>query len=635
MASDPTSDWDPSVPFVAERVPAFPIAALPEWLSAYVLGVTEAMQTPVDLAALLGLAVVALACAKRVRMQVRDDWFEPTNIYVVIALKSGEGKSPIFRAMLKPVFDHELAAAAAVAAEIATAQEQVACLAERQKVLRTKAGKTGNPEDRAAAEAIAVEMRSIKVPVEPRLLLTDATPEAMARRLSEQGGRIGLFSAEAGPFENLAGRYSNGRSNLEIVLAAHSGDHYTVDRIGSESFVLDAPALTVALTVQPSVISGLARKPDFRGRGLLARFFYSLPISRVGMRVAEPETIPPSAKLAYERVMVRLLTCPAHEAGEPSDSPCTLVLAEDAGAMLIDLKRAIEPRLGDGGDLSAIADWANKLTGAVARIAGILHVAEHADRDASEFSATVTGSTMTKAIDVGHYLLAHAVAAFAVMAADPAVDDARHVLAWLERRKPRTVCVRDLYRAMEAQFPKAEAIEPALALLVDHGYLRQVETPAGRNGRPPSPKYDVHPDIWQTKPTQAKPGRSSVSCGVDPPSPRGDAEETAPRKNGRAPIPTHEAQPDTCPPEPTKPNSGWGSVGCVSDPPSPRRDAEETAPRRSGRLPSPECVVQPDVCRTEPTKPRSGGGSGGNCADPALASGESEDRERFTVEVMA
>jgi hypothetical protein len=42
----------------------------------------------------------------------------------------------------------------------------------------------------------------------------------------------------------------------------------------------------VALTVQPEVLRGLASRPGFGGRGLLARFVYSLPASLVGHRLA-------------------------------------------------------------------------------------------------------------------------------------------------------------------------------------------------------------------------------------------------------------------------------------------------------------------------------------------------------------
>ncbi len=50
----------------------------------------EALQCPVDLPAMLGMAVLSLACAKKFQVLVRSDWDEPVNLYVVVALKPGE-----------------------------------------------------------------------------------------------------------------------------------------------------------------------------------------------------------------------------------------------------------------------------------------------------------------------------------------------------------------------------------------------------------------------------------------------------------------------------------------------------------------------------------------------------------------
>ena len=46
-----------------------------------------------------------------------------------------------------------------------------------------------------------------------------------------------------------------------------------------------------------------------------------------------------------------------------------------AADRLREFAEAIEPRLAPDGDLDPIVDWASKLVGAVARIAGLLHLA--------------------------------------------------------------------------------------------------------------------------------------------------------------------------------------------------------------------------------------------------------------------
>ena len=55
-----------------------------------------ALQVPVDLPAMLALAVVSLCIAKKIAVRVKPGWVEPTNVYTAIAMLPGEGKTPVF-----------------------------------------------------------------------------------------------------------------------------------------------------------------------------------------------------------------------------------------------------------------------------------------------------------------------------------------------------------------------------------------------------------------------------------------------------------------------------------------------------------------------------------------------------------
>jgi hypothetical protein len=50
------------------------------------------------------------------------------------------------------------------------------------------------------------------------------TPETLAVMMRQQDGRMGVISPEGGLFAILAGRYSSGTPNLDLVLKAWSGD---------------------------------------------------------------------------------------------------------------------------------------------------------------------------------------------------------------------------------------------------------------------------------------------------------------------------------------------------------------------------------------------------------------------------
>jgi replicative DNA helicase len=442
--------WEEPIPFDAFEVPPFPIDALPPWAAQWCREEATAVQVPPDLPAMLSLATISLCIAKKVAVEVLPGWRVPTNLYTAVALAPGEGKSPVFIRATAAAREWEREQRSTWTPKIAAAKEERHLLEERQKDARKRALKPtpAGANAREEARELAIKLTEVQVPALPRLTADDATPEAVGRLLAEQGGRLGIFSSEGGPFAILAGRYSEGRANLELFCKAHSGDPYALDRVGRPSIHLDSPALTIALTVQPTVIAGLAATPEMRGQGLLARFLYAMPQSMVGRREAEPRPVKAGTVAAYDS--------------------------------------RLEPRLLPGADLHLLADWVNKLPGTVARIACALHVAGHP----SEWAAPIDSRTMHRAIAIGDYAIPHALAAFSVMGSDPSTELAKRAWAWLRTRPESTVTKRELHRALHVEH--ATDLDAPIAVLVERGYLREVPAkPTG--GRPASPSYEINP----------------------------------------------------------------------------------------------------------------------------------------------
>jgi hypothetical protein len=67
------------------------------------------------------------------------------------------------------------------------------------------------------------------------------------------------------------------------------------------------------------------------------------------------------------------------------------------------------------------------------------------------------------------------------------------VLEWLVRDNRQRVSKRDIHRAFQSRFRRALDVDPAIDLLVAHGYLRPSRQggPGSRAARP----YDVHPRL--------------------------------------------------------------------------------------------------------------------------------------------
>lgn len=139
-----------------------------------------------------------------------------------------------------------------------------------------------------------------------------------------------------------------------------------------------------------------------------------------------------------------------------------------------------------------VTDWASKLTGATARIAGLIHLA---DVLPTAWTQPVGLRHIDAAARLSQYFLVHALATFDRMGADPAVDDARHVLDWALRTARTSFTRREAFSALSRlRFHKVTDLDPALQTLLDHGYLRLVDRPETRGaGRPASPRWEVHP----------------------------------------------------------------------------------------------------------------------------------------------
>jgi replicative DNA helicase len=521
--------WEPPIPFGnAAEVPAFPIQVLPSWLGEYVAAVATATQTPPDLAGMLALAVLATVAAGAMEVQPRPGWREPLCLFVAVGMDAGSRKSGVFTAMIQPVADFERQQATTALpgiTETAVLRRIADQAAAQAEAAASKAPIDQQEERQAEAIARAGEAANLVVPPLPRWLVDDATPEALAGLLATYG-RIALLSPEGDVFDQMAGRYNQAAGpNLGVYLKGHAGDLLKVDRRGRPPEYVERPCLTIGLAVQPEVLRGLASRPGFGGRGLLARFLYSLPQSLVGRRKPGTPSVPAAVADRYTlelQALAATLTLPAGP--DSDDGPALMTLDPGADELLLGFERDLEPRLAAGsGDLAHLAGWAAKLAGATCRIAGLLHLASHL-RDG--WAQPIGADTFAGAIRLADYLIEHARAVFDLMGADPRVDDARWLLDWISRTNQTQFTRRDGHAAApRGRFPKATSLDPALSLLEEHGWLRRVDAdPVGpKGGRPASPRFLVNPLPRATEPTQpTKPHPPAGSVGSVGSVARGD-----------------------------------------------------------------------------------------------------------------
>lgn len=460
-------------------LPVFPTHVLPVMLRDFVTGLAVSTQVPVDMTAMMAVATCAGAVAGKVDIAIRNDYSEPLNLYVVCVASPGERKTAVVNACVRPLADAERALKAEAAPRIAMARAKRELAESDLKKLRSEYAKLNKHtvdqehlpnrlgggwldlQRRITEQSAALE--GLAVPAEPRLLCGDVTDEKLAILMAEQGGRMTCASAEGTLFEVAAGKYlDGGGGNFGALLQGHAGDFIHVDRVGRESLHVENPRLTVALAVQPEVIERIGNNREMRGKGLLARFLYVHPASLVGRREVDPPELREDVRARYIGLVYALARLAPPAAGT---SIPRLQLGPEARALHVAFRRQLEPRTGPGGDLHEIADWSNKLAGAIARIAGVLHVVQHG----VDVGVPVAGSTMAAAIEIGEYLLAHARRVFNVMAATQVERDVEALVAWIRTRGGR-VTRRELLRGPNAaRDPRRR--EPALSEAIDLGRL--------------------------------------------------------------------------------------------------------------------------------------------------------------------
>ena len=492
-ANETGTGWPDLIPLDAPPLPALPPELLPGWLGDMARAVAIATETPPELAGAFGLAAVAAAVQRVYCVRPEPGYFEPLNVWLLCALEPGNRKTAVQGAMAAPLSAWERDEAEALAPEIARLTSERKTIEARAAKLRTKAAGIEDNNVRAdlTRDIADLEAGMAEIPTPPRLWAQDITPEHLGTVMCGNGERIALLSDEGGLFDILAGRYSNGIPNLDLCLQAHAGASVRVDRGSRPPVHMHSPALTIGISPQPDVIAGLAAKPGFRGRGLLGRFLYLLPLSKLGHRTLDGRPVPEGVREAYDTGLRALLKRERAKDEAGKEHPHALSLSRGAWIEWKAFARHIEIDMRDGGRFEHVRDWCSKLPGAAARLAGLLHCAEHAT---GEIPSEIGEATMSAALELAATLAAHALAAFGLMGADPGLSAARRVWRWIERTRHTTFRARDGWKALQGSFPARADIEPAFVMLADRGYIRLIEAEARGAGRP-SPTYQVRPDL--------------------------------------------------------------------------------------------------------------------------------------------
>ena len=484
--------WEQPIPLLAFKLPPFPVEALPSKVRPYVEAVAEYTQTPVDMAGTAALAIMATCIQGKYCVRPKAEWTEPVNLFALIVAEPAERKSAIMNFITKPLTLYESEYNDQHATDIKKSTALKRALEKKLHIIEDKFAR--GEADSNELNVIVEELANYEELTPLRLYVDDVTPEKLISVMEEHKGIASIISAEGGIFDQLSGGMYSSKVNIDALLKGHAGDTIRIDRIGRKSESIQSPALTILLAIQPNVLSGLMHNSKFRGRGLTARFLYSIPNSNVGRRRYRTAPIPKEAEEQYYYLIGNLLN---EEYNPIIGNPEIITLSDEADKILERFATQLEYNMKS--EYLDCEDWAGKLCGAIVRISGILCRAERCEhyRFAEDSrSLVVDGTIMQNALKLGKYYADHARAAYSLMGADPVIQQCQYVLGAIRNARQSDLTKRDIMRLCRA-IKKADELQPVLDRLCEYGYLAPIsgEVRSGI-GRPASPQYLVNPAVF-------------------------------------------------------------------------------------------------------------------------------------------
>ena len=362
----------------------YPLEALGSLLGDAAKRIHAVVQAPAGLCGQSILAAASLAVQSHADVSISGS-VEPLSLWHVTIGASGERKSAADHWALSAhvEFEHEQAEAW----RQATASHDVD-LSAYKAAARAAEKKKDAAAIRDALQALGAPPDA---PLLPWLLLSEPTMEGLHKAFQYGRPGIGLFNDDAGDF---LGGHAMNRDNRTKSAASFSKlwDNGRFDRVraGDGAAKYYGRRLALHLMVQPIIAESVLSDDVLTGQGFLARCLLAWPASTIGTREYQDIDLSHDPALARYWLRMRdlLATAPPLREGTRNElQPRVLTLAPDAMAYWIKVKNAIEAAM--LGDYAGIHAWASKGGSQVARIGGVLTLAEHPDagvihRDAIE-----------------------------------------------------------------------------------------------------------------------------------------------------------------------------------------------------------------------------------------------------------
>jgi hypothetical protein len=481
------NDWNPPLTLEGVKLPAWPEDIFPEPFNLFLKELSRSTETPIELASMLILSIIATTAQKKYEVQIKLDYREPLNIWTLGILSPASRKSRVYSEVVFPLKEWEFEQKNKIEPLVQIANSRKKTMEARLKEMRQRAAKAVdiNKFNELQQQIENLERNTPPTPAYPQIWTGDVTPEQLGNIMSANSDAMAVLSDEGGIFDILNGLYSDGKANIDLFLQSHAASSLRIDRGSRPPILMQRPVLTMGLTIQPQVIKTICRNKTFRGRGLLGRFLYVIPKSNIGSRSLEEPSMQVEVSHDYRNAVKAILN------SKFDDNKHILILSPEAYYKWQKYAKFVERMMDEEiGHLSHIMDWAGKLPGAIARIAGLLHIMRYAHQSPENHQISLI--EMSSAIKIGHVLINHALMVFDLLQEDNEEEVALTIFNWLKRDKVVQFTHRECLRKFR-RFKKNE-LKPALEKLKEHEILREKETKPTL-GRP-SGLFEVNPLLF-------------------------------------------------------------------------------------------------------------------------------------------
>lgn len=342
----------------------------PAWIDV-LLETHRHTRAPVSMLNSAILSGMAIACQSRIRVKLPSGSIVPVSLFMLTIASSGERKTAADSMILEPIRKFEESFTESKKQSYAKYKSETEIWALKQKVLQAKFEKNCSQNKSTTAEEDAIkehEKSRPKLPKTPKIIYTNATPEALAHGLYENWPSAALISDEADMILN-----GHAARDLALLNKLRDGSTVTVDRRSQESFTVRNASLSASIMIQPGPFEKFLKNQgqEARSIGFFARCLITWAESTQGTRfISGIQDVNLKNLKAYQDRITKLLQ-DGYE--HINDEPIILELSEKANSEYINFYNYIEGLLAEGQCFCDVRDAASKVVETTIRVSAIFH----------------------------------------------------------------------------------------------------------------------------------------------------------------------------------------------------------------------------------------------------------------------